>query len=33
MNDNDEVTVRLHGSLDFKLSENLKIENTLRYVR
>ncbi len=37
MNDNDESdsynNKGLHGSLDFKLSENLKIENTLRYVR
>ena len=37
MNDNDESdsyeNKGLHGSLDYKLSENLKIENTLRYVR
>ena len=37
MNDNDESdsyeNKGLHGSLDYKLSDNLKIENTLRYVR
>ena len=37
MNDNDEndsyENKGLHGSLDYKISENLKIENTLRLVR
>ena len=37
MNDNDESdsyeNKGLHGSLDYKLSDNFKIENTLRYVR
>ena len=37
MNDNDESdsyeNKGLHGSLDYQLSDNLKIENTLRYAR